>query len=83
MGRPKNFSREEVLEKAMAVFWKHHAMRGVIYCFFGRRPAEANGFSTGDADRIRPPPSRRVTALSTCGEHRRSRRSFRVPKIIA
>ena len=22
MGRPKNFSREEVLEKAMAVFWK-------------------------------------------------------------
>ena len=23
MGRPKNFSREEVLEKAMAVFWKH------------------------------------------------------------
>jgi AcrR family transcriptional regulator len=23
MGRPKNFSREEVLEKAMPVFWKH------------------------------------------------------------
>jgi hypothetical protein len=23
MGRPKNFSREEVLEKAMAIFWKH------------------------------------------------------------
>jgi AcrR family transcriptional regulator len=23
MGRPKNFSREEVLEKAMAVFWTH------------------------------------------------------------
>src|ERR1700758_1299026 len=23
MGRPKNFSREEVLEKAMHVFWKH------------------------------------------------------------
>ena len=23
MGRPKNFSREEVLEKAMAVFWKY------------------------------------------------------------
>jgi AcrR family transcriptional regulator len=23
MGRPKGFSREEVLEKAMAVFWKH------------------------------------------------------------
>jgi AcrR family transcriptional regulator len=23
MGRPKNFSREEVLEKAMSVFWKH------------------------------------------------------------
>src|SRR3984885_14587165 len=23
MGRPKNFSREEVLEKATAVFWKH------------------------------------------------------------
>src|SRR5580704_5058036 len=23
MGRPKNFSREEVLEKAMPIFWKH------------------------------------------------------------
>jgi AcrR family transcriptional regulator len=23
MGRPKNFSREEVLQKAMPVFWKH------------------------------------------------------------
>ena len=23
MGRPKNFNREEVLEKAMSVFWKH------------------------------------------------------------
>jgi AcrR family transcriptional regulator len=23
MGRPKNFSREEVLEKAMPVFWRH------------------------------------------------------------
>jgi AcrR family transcriptional regulator len=23
MGRPKGFSREEVLEKAMPVFWKH------------------------------------------------------------
>jgi TetR/AcrR family transcriptional regulator, copper-responsive repressor len=23
MGRPKNYSREEVLEKAMPVFWKH------------------------------------------------------------
>src|SRR5260370_13800715 len=23
MGRPKNFSREEVLEKAIPVFWKH------------------------------------------------------------
>ena len=23
MGRPKNFSREEVLDKAMPVFWKH------------------------------------------------------------
>ena len=23
MGRPKNFRREEVLEKAMPVFWKH------------------------------------------------------------
>jgi TetR/AcrR family transcriptional regulator, copper-responsive repressor len=23
MGRPKNFSREEVLEKAMPVFWTH------------------------------------------------------------
>jgi TetR/AcrR family transcriptional regulator, copper-responsive repressor len=23
MGRPRNFSREEVLEKAMPVFWKH------------------------------------------------------------
>src|ERR1700687_1167887 len=23
MGRPKNFNREEVLEKAMPVFWKH------------------------------------------------------------
>src|ERR1700740_3489038 len=23
MGRPKNFSRQEVLEKAMPVFWKH------------------------------------------------------------
>src|SRR5258708_39209838 len=23
MGRPKSFSREEVLEKAMPVFWKH------------------------------------------------------------
>jgi len=23
MGRPKNFSREQVLEKAMPVFWKH------------------------------------------------------------
>jgi AcrR family transcriptional regulator len=23
MGRPKNFSREEVLERAMPVFWKH------------------------------------------------------------
>jgi AcrR family transcriptional regulator len=23
MGLPKNFSREEVLEKAMPVFWKH------------------------------------------------------------
>src|SRR5260221_3957084 len=23
MGRPKNFSREDVLEKAMPVFWKH------------------------------------------------------------
>src|SRR6202171_4011792 len=23
MGRPKRFSREEVLEKAMPVFWKH------------------------------------------------------------
>jgi TetR/AcrR family transcriptional regulator, copper-responsive repressor len=23
MGRPKNFSREEVLEKGMPVFWKH------------------------------------------------------------
>src|ERR1700743_1918063 len=23
MGRPKNFSREEVLEKALPVFWKH------------------------------------------------------------
>ena len=23
MGRPKNFTREEVLEKAMSVFWKH------------------------------------------------------------
>jgi hypothetical protein len=23
MGRPKSFSREEVLEKAIAVFWKH------------------------------------------------------------
>ena len=23
MGRPKGFSREEVLEKAMRVFWKH------------------------------------------------------------
>ena len=23
MGRPKNFSRDEVLEKAMPVFWKH------------------------------------------------------------
>jgi TetR/AcrR family transcriptional regulator, copper-responsive repressor len=23
MGRPKNFSRKEVLEKAMPVFWKH------------------------------------------------------------
>jgi len=22
MGRPKNFSREEVLEKAMSAFWK-------------------------------------------------------------
>ena len=23
MGRPKNFSREQVLEKALPVFWKH------------------------------------------------------------
>ena len=23
MGRPKGFSREEVLEKAMPVFWRH------------------------------------------------------------
>jgi AcrR family transcriptional regulator len=23
MGRPKNFSREGVLEKALPVFWKH------------------------------------------------------------
>ena len=23
MGRPKSFNREEVLEKAMPIFWKH------------------------------------------------------------
>ena len=30
MGRPKNFSREEVLEKAMPVFWKHGDRKSVV-----------------------------------------------------
>ena len=32
------------------------------------RVAEINRYSTGDADRIKPPPSPRVTALSACAD---------------
>jgi hypothetical protein len=54
------------------------------YCPKNRptRAAETNGYSTGDADRIKPSPSPRVTAVSACGQNQRTQTLFGVPKIV-